>query len=82
MPEEKRPDDVEKLLSEEKFLEDRKPPLIEAILKEREAAVELFDQKLATLGYHASSGRKRSHHQKTAAQVGETAGRAAAKPKA
>jgi hypothetical protein len=89
MPEEKRPDDVEKLLSEEKFLEDRKQALIEAILKEREAAIEVCDQKLAKLGYHAYCGKKRrhhnkkrSHHKETAAPAGETAGRASAHPKA
>jgi hypothetical protein len=69
-------------MPEEKFLEDRKQDLIEAIFKEREVSIELFDQKLAKLGRHPNSGRKRSHHKKTAAEAGETAGRAAAKPKA
>jgi hypothetical protein len=62
MPEEKRADDVEELLSEEKSLGSRKQTLIddllkqrEAALKQQEAAITAFDEKLAKLGYHANS---------------------------
>jgi hypothetical protein len=54
MPDEKKADDVEKLLSEEKLLEDRKQALIDDLLKQREAAMDAFDEKL---GYHANSGK-------------------------
>ena len=39
MPEEKKADDVEKLLSEEKSLEARKQALIHDLLKQRETAI-------------------------------------------
>jgi Protein of unknown function (DUF1566) len=62
MPEEKRTDDVEELLSEEKSLSSRKQTLIDDLLKQREAALKhqeaaitAFDDKLAKLGYHANS---------------------------
>ena len=68
MSEEKRADDVEKLLSEEKSLEDRKQALIDDLLKQREAAIATFDEKLKQLGYHANSSKsKRTHHKKAAA---------------
>jgi hypothetical protein len=75
MPDEKKADDVEKLLSEEKLLEDRKQALIADLLKQKEAAIAVFDDKLAKLGYHAnSSGRtRRSHHRKAAAPATEAA---------
>lgn len=61
-------DDVEKLLNEEKSLEDRKHALIEDLLKQKEAAIKAFDEKLAKLGYQANSGKpRRSHHRKTPA---------------
>ena len=63
MTEERKSDDVEKLLSEAKSLDDRKQALIDGLLKERAAALAAFDEKLAKLGYHANAGRsKRSHH--------------------
>lgn len=66
MPEEKKTDDVEKLLSEEKALDDRKQALIDELLKQREAAIAAFDERLEKLGYQANSGkRKRSHHKKS-----------------
>jgi hypothetical protein len=78
MPEEKT-DSVEKLLSEEKAIEDRKQALIAELLKQKEGAMKEFDEKLAKLGYQAnSSGKhKRSHHSKH-----PSAADAAAKPKA
>lgn len=51
MPEDSRTDDVEKFLSEQKSLEDRKQALIADLLKRREATIKAFDEKLAKLGY-------------------------------
>jgi hypothetical protein len=85
MPEEKRTDDVEKFLAEQKAFEDRKQGLIDDLLKQRDAAMAAFDEKLAKLGYHANSGKRgRSHHKKAAASTAaETAAaKPAAKPKA
>lgn len=82
MAEEKRTDDVEKLLSDEKSLEDRKQVLIQAILKERETAMAAFDEKLAKLGHHANSGKKRSHHKRgTSAPAADAPAKTAPKPK-
>jgi len=77
MPDETRSADVEKLLAEEKAIEDRKQALIADLMKQKEAAAKDFDQKkqaamkdfddkLAKLGHHLnSSGKaKRSHHKK------------------
>ena len=82
MPDEgRRPDDVEKILHDEKAVEGRKKALIEELLKQRADALAAFDEKLAKLGYHANSGKpKRSHHKKSA---GPAAGPGKAeKPKA
>jgi hypothetical protein len=82
MAEEKRSDDVEKFLSEQKVLEDRKQALIDDLLKQREAAIAAFDEKLEKLGYRANSGKgRRSHHRKAAASAAEGT-KPAAKPKA
>ena len=82
MTEERKTDDVEKLLSEEKTLDDRKQALIDGLLKERAAALAAFDEKLAKLGYHANAGRsKRSHHTKKAAPPAPAAKSPAEKPK-
>jgi len=69
MPEESRTDDVENFLKEQQSLEDRKQALIDDLLKQKEAAMKAFDDKLAQLGYHgnSSSKSKRSHHKKGAA---------------
>lgn len=80
MAEEKRTDDLEKILHDEKSLEDRKRALIDDLLKQRDAAIEAFDEKLAKLGYHSNSGRKRSHHKKGAAATPPA--KASDKPKA
>ncbi len=67
MPEESRSDAVEKFLTEQKSMEERKQALIDDLLKQREAAVKAFDEKLDKLGYHANSGKgRRSHHKKAA----------------
>lgn len=79
MPDEKTPDDVEKVLSDIKSVEDRKQALIADLLRQREAAMQEFDAKLAKLGYKgkgAEGAPKRSHHSKGAA-----AGKTQAKPK-
>jgi len=81
MPDDKKADDVEKLLSEEKSLDDRKQALIADLLKQREAAIATFDEKLAKLGYHANSGKKRSHHRKPAPTPGDAPAKSASKPK-
>lgn len=80
MPEEKKSDDIEKILHDEKSLEDRKRALIDDLLKQRDAAIAAFDEKLEKLGYRANSGRKRSHHKKGTAPP--ATGKAAEKPKA
>lgn len=86
MPDEsRRPDEIEKILHDEKALEGRKQALIEELLKEREAAITAFDEKLAKLGYHANSGKaKRSHHKKSGVSTAPTTpqSKAAEKPKA
>jgi hypothetical protein len=76
MPEDKRSDDVEKFLSEQKAFEDRKQALIDDLLRQRAEAINVFDERLAKLGYKERSGKaKRSHHKTPAPE-------AAAKPKA
>jgi len=79
MPDEgRKTDDVEKILHDERAVETRKQALIDDLLKQREAAITAFDEKLAKLGYKANSGKpKRSHHKKSASAGKETA----AKPK-
>jgi len=67
MPEENRAEDVEKVLAEEKAVEDRKKRLVADLLKQREAAIKEFDEKLAKLGYHSDGKSKRNHHKKSAA---------------
>jgi hypothetical protein len=70
MPEDRRTDDVEKFLSDEKSLEDRKQALITDLLKQKDAAIKAFDEKLAKLGYTGNSARsKRSHHKRASAAV-------------
>lgn len=55
------PDDpVEKFLSEQKALEQQRQDLIKETLRQKEAAIKSFDEKLARLGYNG--GGKRSHH--------------------
>ncbi len=71
MAEESKSDPVEKFLSEQKNLEDRKQALIQELLNQKEAALQAFDDKLAKLGYvpkDGAGGRRRSHHKKTAEQ--------------
>ena len=63
MPEDNRADDVEKILTDLKSIEDRKQGLIANLLRQREAAITDFDEKLAKLGYRGNSGKgKRNQH--------------------
>lgn len=83
MPEESRSDAVEKFLTEQKSMEERKQALIDELLKQREAAIKVFDEKLEKLGYHANSGKgRRSHHKKATVQTVEATAKPGAKPKA
>ena len=84
MPDESRkPDDIEKILHDEKSLEDRKRALIDDLLKQRDASIAAFDEKLAKLGYHGNSGKgKRSHHKRAVPAAPDAAPKGAPKPKA
>lgn len=88
MPDDSRkPDDIEKILHDEKSLEDRKRALIDDLLKQRDAAMAAFDEKLEKLGYRGNSPKgKRSHHKKATVSAADTGvkapGKAAEKPKA
>jgi len=75
-----RTDDVEKILSDQKALEDRRQSLINDLLQQREAAIKAFDEKLAKLGWHhpnGSSKQRKSHHKQPAKPATDTV----AKPK-
>ena len=73
MPDEKKPDDISQLLSDEKSLQGRKKALIDDLLKQRAAAIANFDEQLAQLGYRASSDKpRRSHHKKSSAAAPAT----------
>lgn len=65
MPDDSRSADVERIIAEEKAIEDRKQALIADLLKQKEAAIQEFDEKLSKLGYQPNAGRgRRSHHKK------------------
>jgi hypothetical protein len=81
MPEEKKADEVERILHDEKALEDRKQAAIADLLKQREAAIASFDEKLAKLGHHVTSDKRRSHHRKHASAAAAST-KAVEKPKA
>jgi hypothetical protein len=55
-------DPVEKYLSEQKTLEAHRHELIKEVLRQKEAAIKAFDEKLAKLGYDGERASKRSHH--------------------
>jgi hypothetical protein len=77
MPEEKTNDNLEKVLTDQKAVEDRKQALIADLLKQKGEAVQAFDDQLAKLGYQAKSDKpKKSHHKKSAAAGGKTAAKA------
>ncbi len=54
--------DIDKFLAEKKSLEDKRHELIKDLLRQKEAAIKAFDEKLAKLGYDGASTPKRSHH--------------------
>jgi hypothetical protein len=57
------PDDpVDKFLAEQKTLEAHRHELIKEVLRQKEAAIKAFDDKLAKLGYDGDHASKRSHH--------------------
>jgi acyl-CoA reductase-like NAD-dependent aldehyde dehydrogenase len=77
MPEEKPSDNVERVLTDQKAVEERKQALIADLLRQKADAVKAFDDQLAKLGYQANSGKpQRSHHKKPAAAAGKTAEKA------
>ena len=55
-------DDVEKFLAEQKTHEAHRHELIKDLLRQKEAAIKAFDDKLAKLGYDGDHAPKRSHH--------------------
>ena len=61
-PAEPPADEVEKFLTEQKTLETHRQELIKELLREKEAAIKAFDEKLAKLGYNGARPAKRSHH--------------------
>jgi hypothetical protein len=66
--EEKPSDDVEKVLSDLKSIEDRKQALIDELLRQKADAMKAFDEKLLKLGWKPdSTGKKKSHHKTPAA---------------
>ena len=61
------PDDpVEKFLAEKKNLEAQRHELIKEVLRQKEAAIKAFDEKLERLGYDGEHASKRSHHKNDA----------------
>ena len=61
-------DPVDKFLTEQKTLEAHRHELIKEVLRQKEAAIKVFDDKLAKLGYDGEHASKRSHHHKDAAE--------------
>ena len=55
-------DDVEKFLTEQKTLEAHRHDLIKEVLRQKEAAIKAFDDKLEKLGYDDEHAAKRTHH--------------------
>jgi hypothetical protein len=64
-------DDVEKFLVEQKTLETHRHELIKELLKQKEAAIKSFDEKLARLGYEGEHAQKRTHHKRDAEKNAE-----------
>lgn len=56
-------DPVDKFLTDQKALEAQRHELIKETLRQKEAAIKAFDDKLARLGYNGEHA-KRSHHPK------------------
>lgn len=62
MPDEKRADPVNDFLSEMRSLDDRRAELIKDLLRQKEAAIRSYDDKLALLGHQNTDRLKRNHH--------------------
>jgi len=68
MPQDPKPpaqppqDDVEKFLAEQKAVETHRQELIKDLLRQKEAAIKVFDEKLEKLGYNPDRPPRRSHH--------------------
>jgi hypothetical protein len=58
-------DDVEKFLTEQKAFESKRHELIKELLRQKEAAIKAFDDKLAKLGYDGDQPPKQRSHHKT-----------------
>ena len=72
-------DPVDKFLAEQKTLEAHRHELIKEVLRQKEAAIKAFDEKLAKLGHNPNgSGKARKSHHK---QPAKPAADAASKPK-
>jgi hypothetical protein len=65
-------DKVEQLIAEQQAIETRRQELIEEILRQKEAAIKDFDEKLALLRQGQNSAPKRSHRPKKSAGKKET----------
>jgi hypothetical protein len=59
-------DPVDKFLAEQKTLEAHRHELIKEVLRQKEAAIKAFDEKLEKLGYDGEHASKRSHHKDAA----------------
>jgi hypothetical protein len=59
-------DPVDKFLAEQKTLEAHRHELIKEVLRQKEAAIKVFDDKLEKLGYDGEHASKRSHHKDAA----------------
>ena len=70
-PGEPAEDDVEKFLAEQKTLEAHRHDLIKEVLRQKEAAIKAFDEKLARLGYDDEHAAKRTHHKDAAEKKSE-----------
>lgn len=55
-------DDVDKFLAEQKAVESKRHELIKEVLRQKDAAMKAFDEKLAKLGYDGEHHAQRSHH--------------------
>ncbi len=70
---EKPSDDVEKVLSDLKSIEDRKQALIDDLLRQKADAMKAFDEKLLKLGWKPDSTGKKKPPQNTCSRhAGET----------
>ena len=65
-PAEPAEDAVEKFLTEQKALEAHRHDLIKELLRQKEAAMKEFDDKLEKLGYESDHSPKRTHHKRDA----------------